>query len=154
MPVHSSLRGNLVNIVPWQGEIWLIRKITWPCQYYVINTCGGLRLDSSPRDVFAVFVTALPLEKESSGSVSVYEISATKHITWFTFSLLFWRQLFGKKLDGRKFLCQFSVQFCVANVILFSYDKEPLMRKTELRARKTFVNKIVSSVHPYENHDP
>ena len=99
-------------------------------------------------------VTALPLEKESSGSVSVYEISATKHITWFTFSLLFWRQLFGKKLDGRKFLCQFSVQFCVANVLLFSYDKEPLMRKTELRARKTFVNKIVSSVHPYENHDP
>ena len=53
-----------------------------------------------------------------------------------------------EKLNGRKFLCQFSVQFCVANVISFPYNKEPLTRKTELRARKTFVDKIVSSVDP------
>ena len=44
-------------------------------------------------------------------------------------------------------------QFCVTNVISFSYNKEPLMRKMELRARETFVNKIISSVDPYENHD-
>ena len=36
----------------------------------------------------------------------------------------------------------------------FSYKKEPLMSKTELRARETFVNKIICSVDPYENHDP
>ena len=34
------------------------------------------------------FMTIPPLEKESSGSASVYEISGTKHIAWFTFSLL------------------------------------------------------------------
>ena len=54
IPVDFPFWGNLVNVVPWQGEIWLISKITWPCQYYVFNTCGGLRLDSLPRDVFAV----------------------------------------------------------------------------------------------------
>ena len=54
LTVDSPSRGNLVNVVPWQGQIWLISKITWPCQYYVINACGGLRLDSLPRDVFAV----------------------------------------------------------------------------------------------------
>ena len=94
------------------------------------------------------FVTVPPLEKGSSRSTSVCDISAKKHIAWFTFSLLFWRQLFWKKLNGRKSLCQFSVQFCVSNVISFSYNKEPLMRKTELKARKTFVNKIESSVDP------
>ena len=47
-----------------------------------------------------------------------------------------------------KMFCQFSVQFCVANVISFSYTKEPLMRKTELRAGETFVNTIVRSVDP------
>ena len=31
-----------------------VSKITWPCQYYIINTCEGLRLDTLPRDVFAV----------------------------------------------------------------------------------------------------
>ena len=31
-----------------------ISRITWACQYYVINTCGGLHLDSLARDVFAV----------------------------------------------------------------------------------------------------
>ena len=36
----------------------------------------------------------------------------------------------------------------------FSYKKEPLMSKTELRARETFVNKIICSADPYENHDP
>ena len=28
------------------------------------------------------------------------------------------------------------------------------MRKTELRARETFINKMIWSVDPYENHDP
>ena len=94
------------------------------------------------------FMTVPPLENESSGSASVYEIFATEHIAWFTFSLLLWRQFFWNKLNGRKFFCQYSVQFCVANVTSFSYNKEPLMRKTELRARETFVNKIISSVNP------
>ena len=53
-----------------------------------------------------------------------------------------------------KYFCQFSFQFCVTNVISFSYNKEPLMRKTELRARETFVNKMILSVDPYENYDP
>ena len=94
------------------------------------------------------FMTAPPLEKESSGSARVYEIFATKYIVWFTFSLLFWRQFFWNKLNGRKFFYQFSVQFCAANVISFSHNKEPLMRKTELRARENFVNKIISSANP------
>ena len=54
-----------------------------------------------PRYVFPIWVSWLPLlGKESSGSASVYEISATKYTTWFTFSLLFWRQLFWNKLNG------------------------------------------------------
>ena len=35
-----------------------------------------------------------------------------------------------------------------------SYNKEPLTRKTELRATETFVNKIISYVDPCKNHDP
>ena len=94
------------------------------------------------------FMTVPPLEKESSGSASVYKIFATEHVAWFTFSSSLWRQFFWNELDGRKCFFQFSVQLCVANVISFSYDKEPLMRKTELRARESFVNKIISSVDP------
>ena len=86
-----------------------------------------------------------------SGSASVYEISATKHVSLFTFSLLLWRQLFWNKLNSHidtKILCQFSVQFCITSVISFSYNKEPLRRKTELRAMETFVNKVISPGDP------
>ena len=83
-----------------------------------------------------------------SGSASVHEISAKIiHVAWFTSSLFLWMQLLWNKLDGPK------IQFCVANVISFSYNQEPLMGKTELRARETFVNKIICPVDPYENHD-
>ena len=83
-----------------------------------------------------------------SGSASVHEISATKHVAWFTFSLLLWRQLLWNKFDGQ------IIQLYVANVISFSYSKEPFMKKTELRARKTSVIKIIRSVDPYENYNP
>ena len=33
------------------------------------------------------------------------------------------------------------------------YNKETLMMKTELRARETFLNKIICSADPYEIHD-
>ena len=100
------------------------------------------------RMIHVSFMTVPPLEKESSGSASVYKIFAAEHVAWFTFSSSLWRQFFWNELDGRKCFFQFSVQLCVANVISFSYDKEPLMRKTELRARESFVNKIISSVDP------
>ena len=88
------------------------------------------------------------LSPRSSSSDSVHEISVTKHVAWLTFSLLLWRQLLWNKVDGR------SIPFYVTNVISFSYKKEPLMSKMELRARETFVNKIICSVDLYENHDP
>ena len=88
-----------------------------------------------------------------SGSASVYEISATKYVAWFTFSFLLWRQLFWNKLDGRKFCVTFLFNFVLPTLPLFLYNKEPLMRKMTLRARETFANKIISSVDPYENHD-
>ena len=72
------------------------------------------------------FVTVPPLQKESSGSASVYETSATNYIAWFPFSLPLWRQLFWNNLDGRKmFLSFFFFQFSVTNVISFFYNKEP-----------------------------
>ena len=46
-----------------------------------------------------------------SGFASVHEISATKHVAWFTYSLLLRRQLLWSEVDGRK------IQFSVANVI-------------------------------------
>ena len=55
------------------------------------------------------FMTVPPLEKESSGSASVYKIFATMHAAWFTFSSSLWRQFFWNELDGRK--CFFSI-FC------------------------------------------
>ena len=87
------------------------------------------------------FVTAPPLEKEPSDSASVYEVSTVNYIAWFPFSLPLQRQLFWNNLDGLKIFCQFSFQFCVTNVISFSYNKEPLMRKMELRARETFLRR-------------
>ena len=47
-----------------------------------------------------------------------------------------------------KYFSQFSFQFCVTNVISCSYNKELFMRKYELWARETFVNKIISPVDP------
>ena len=91
---------------------------------------------------------------QPSGSASIYESSGTKHVAWFIFSLLLWRQLFWNKLDGWNILCQFSVQFCVANIISFSYNKELLIRKIELRAREIFVNKIKCPVDSYNNQNP
>ena len=108
----------------------------------------ALRLFTKICISYLSFVAVPPLEKESSGSASVYEISTTNYISWFPFSLPLWRQLFWNNLDGWKNFCQFSFQFCVTNVISFSYNKEPLMRKTELRARETFVNKIISPFDP------
>ena len=86
------------------------------------------------------FVTVTPLQKEPSGSASV-EISTTSYIAWFPVSLPLQRQLFSNNLDGLKTFCQFSLQFCVTNVISFSYNKEPLMRKTELRTSETFLRR-------------
>ena len=50
-------------------------------------------------------------------------------------------------LSGRK------IQFCVTNVLSFSFKEEPLMREMELKATETFINKIICSVDPYKNHD-
>ena len=67
---------------------------------------------------------------------------------WITFPLLLWSQLFWNKLNSQNILGQLSVRFCVTNVISFSYDKEPLISKTELRTKETFVKKVISSVDP------
>ena len=69
------------------------------------------------------FVTVPPLKKESSGSASVYEISATKHIAWFTFSLLFWRQLFWNKLGGQNVLSIFCSILCRQRYLVFLYQR-------------------------------
>ena len=98
----------------------------------------ALRLFTKRCISYLSFVTKPHLEKGFSGSPSIYEISTTNYIAWFPFSLPLWRQLFWNNLDGWKVFCQFSFQFCVTNVISFSYNKEPLMRKTELRAREKF----------------
>ena len=103
----------------------------------------ALRLFTKRCISYLSFVTKPHLEKESSGSASVYEISTTNYIAWFPFSLPLWRQLFWNNLDGWKIFGQFSFQFCVTNVISFCYNKEPLMRKTELRARENFFKKII-----------
>ena len=103
----------------------------------------ALRLFTKRCISYLSFVTKPHLEKESSGSASVYEYSTTNYIAWFPFSLPLWRQLFWNNLDGWKIFCQFSFQFCVTNVISFCYNKEPLMRKTELRARENFFKKII-----------
>ena len=44
-----------------------------------------------------------------------------------------WNRLYGRK-----------IQFCVASLISFSYNKKLLMRKMELRDRENFVNKIIA----------
>ena len=90
------------------------------------------------RRIHVSFMTVPPLEKESSGSASVYKI----------FHCLSEDSSFETSSMVENVFFQFSVQLCVANVISFSYNKEPLMRKTELRARENFVNKIISSVDP------
>ena len=59
-----------------------------------------------------------------SGSASVHEISATKHVAWFTYSLLLRRQLLWSEVDGRKIQLVSPTLF-----ISFSYNKEPLMSK-------------------------
>ena len=46
-----------------------------------------------------------------------------------------------------KFCVDFLFNF-VPPTFSFSYNKERLIKKTELRARETFVNKIISSVDP------
>ena len=94
------------------------------------------------------FMNVPPLEKESSGLLAFMKFLQQSILPDLLFHCFSEDSSFETKLDGRKFFCQFSVQFCVANVISFSYNKEPLMRKTELSARETFVNKVISSVDP------
>ena len=65
------------------------------------------------------FVTVPPLKKESSGSASVYEISTTKYIAWFPFSLLLSRQLFWNNLDGRKIFSIFFSILCHQRYLIF-----------------------------------
>ena len=67
----------------------------------------------------------------------------------FLFHFLSEDSCFEKTSLIEKYFCQFLFQFCVTNAISFSYyNKEPLMRKTELRVRETFVNEIITSVDP------
>ena len=80
----------------------------------------ALRLFTKRCISYLSFVTVPPLEKESSGSASVYEISRTKYIAWFPFSLPLWRQLFWNNLDGRKiFLSIFFSILCHQRYLMF-----------------------------------
>ena len=62
----------------------------------------------------------LSFVNEFSGSASVYEISTTKYIAWFPFSLPLSRQLFWNNLDGRKiFLSIFFSILCHQRYLIF-----------------------------------
>ena len=111
------------------------------CHQHLRRT--ALRLFTKRCISYLSSVTKPYLEKESSGSASVYEISTRNYIAWFSFPLPLWRELFWNNLDGWKSFCQFSFHFFVTNVISFSCNKEPLMRKTGLRARENFLKKII-----------
>ena len=90
-----------------------------------------------------IFLATRFIQPQASGPIKPKKSllpGPKKYVAWLTFSLLLWRQLLWNTLDVRK------IQFCVANVISFSYNKEPLMSKMELRVRETFVNKIICSV--------
>ena len=102
----------------------------------------ALRLFTKKCISYLGFVTVPPLEKESSGSASVFWNLLEIILPDFLCHCLSEDSCFETTSMIKKYFCQFSFQFCVTNVISFSCNKEPLMRKTELRARETFVNKI------------
>ena len=87
MPVNSSSTGSLVKVVPWQQNMSDKQNhmtMSILCHQHLRGIALGL---FTKRCICCLsFVTVAPLEKESSGSAGVYEISATKHIAWFTFS--------------------------------------------------------------------
>ena len=84
-------------------------------------------------------MTVPSLEKESSGTASIYEIFATKRIAFIAFSsVLHCDSCFETSSIVENFFDNFLFNFVSPTLSYFS--------KTEFWARETFVNKIISSV--------
>ena len=73
-----------------------------PIQYWM-NPIRLLDFSSPQSPALSNALKPQPTRHQPSGSATIYEISATKHVAWFTFSLLLWIQVFWNKFDGRKF---------------------------------------------------
>ena len=84
----------------------------------------ALRLFTKRCISYLSFVTKPHLEKESSGSASVYEISTTNYIAWFPFSLPLWSCFETTSIVEKNFV-NFLFNFVSTTLSHFVITKNP-----------------------------